>query len=677
VNRILRSLVIYVLIAILMISAVAGLATKTEKFQELTYSDLINKIESGTIRKVKFIGQSYAQGTYIENGKEMNFETILLPGSSAELLDKLTSKGVEVRIEQEQTAPWWLGFLPNVFLILLMVVLWVLFFNQLQGGGNKTLSFGKSRAKMHTESSVKVTFEDVAGVDEAKQELAEVVDFLKNPKRYASMGAKIPKGVLLVGPPGTGKTLLGRAVAGEAGVPFFSISGSDFVEMFVGVGASRVRDMFETAKRHAPCIVFIDEIDAVGRQRGAGLGGGHDEREQTLNQLLVEMDGFEANAGIIVLAATNRPDVLDPALLRPGRFDRQVVVDRPDVKGREEILEIYMKNKPIGEDVDAQTLAKMTPGFTGADLENLMNESAILATRKNKRVINREEVEEAVDRVTMGPPKARKIMSDKDRNIFAYHEAGHALVGWLLPDADPIHKVTIVGRGLAGGYTMMLPEEDRHTMTKNDLLNLITYGLGGRVAEEVVFGDVSTGAQNDLERTSKIARRMVTEWGMSEELGPIVYGKDEQQVFLGRDISHSRNYSEKVAGLIDAEIRKVVEDCYLHAKELIKENRDTLDRMVEALLDRETLSREEIDLICEGKSLADLKELDKSKEEEEKKEKEKKSKEAKADVADVQIQKDKNNVVEVQAQAVDEKETQSATVTEDTSSKPKEELDEE
>ncbi len=609
-NRILRSLAIYVLIAIIMIYGVASLATKTEKVQELAYSDLIQKIESGSIREFRFIGQSYAQGTYIENGKEVKFETILFPGASTNLLDKLTSLGVNVKIAQEQSAPWWLGFLPNVFLLLLMAVLWIVFFNQIQGGGNRTISFGKSRAKMHTESSVKVTFADVAGVDEAKQELNELVDFLKNPKRYSSMGAKIPKGILLVGPPGTGKTLLGRAVAGEAGVPFFSISGSDFVEMFVGVGASRVRDMFETAKRHAPCIVFIDEIDAVGRQRGAGLGGGHDEREQTLNQLLVEMDGFEPNTGIIVLAATNRPDVLDPALLRPGRFDRQVVVDRPDVKGREEILRIYMRNKPIAEGVNAETLAKMTPGFTGADLENLMNEAAILATRKNMREITSIEVEEAVDRVTMGPPKARKIMSQKDRSIFAYHEAGHALVGKMLPGGDPVHKVTIVGRGLAGGYTMTLPEEDRHTMTKNDLFNMITYVLGGRVAEDVVFGDVSTGAQNDLERTSKMARRMVTEWGMSEILGPVVFGKSEEQVFLGRDFSHTRNYSEDVAGLIDSEVRKLIGECYVKAKEIIQTNRETLDRMVEALIEKETLTREEIDLICDGKTLADLENSD-------------------------------------------------------------------
>lgn len=405
-NRIFKSLLIYVLIAVLMIFAIASLATRTEQPQELAYSDLIDRIEDGSIRQFTFIGESYATGTYVDaKNKEVRFETTLLPGAAATLLDKLTEESIDVKIEPEQTIPWWVSFLPNIFLILLMVVLWVIFFNQLQGGGNRTLSFGKSRAKMHSESAVKVTFADVAGVDEAKQELAEIVDFLKNPKKYSSMGAKIPKGVLLVGPPGTGKTLLGRAVAGEAGVPFFNISGSDFVEMFVGVGASRVRDMFETAKRHAPCIVFIDEIDAVGRQRGAGLGGGHDEREQTLNQLLVEMDGFEPNTGIIVLAATNRPDVLDPALLRPGRFDRQVVVDLPDVKGREEILQIYMRNKPLAKDVNAETLAKMTPGFTGADLENLMNEAAILATRKNLREITSVEVEEAVDRVTMGPPR--------------------------------------------------------------------------------------------------------------------------------------------------------------------------------------------------------------------------------------------------------------------------------
>jgi cell division protease FtsH len=611
VNRIFKSLLIYVLIAVLMIFAIASLATRTEQPQELAYSDLIDRIEDGSIRQFTFIGESYATGTYVDaKNKEVRFETTLLPGAAATLLDKLTEESIDVKIEPEQTIPWWVSFLPNIFLILLMVVLWVIFFNQLQGGGNRTLSFGKSRAKMHSESAVKVTFADVAGVDEAKQELAEIVDFLKNPKKYSSMGAKIPKGVLLVGPPGTGKTLLGRAVAGEAGVPFFNISGSDFVEMFVGVGASRVRDMFETAKRHAPCIVFIDEIDAVGRQRGAGLGGGHDEREQTLNQLLVEMDGFEPNTGIIVLAATNRPDVLDPALLRPGRFDRQVVVDLPDVKGREEILQIYMRNKPLAKDVNAETLAKMTPGFTGADLENLMNEAAILATRKNLREITSVEVEEAVDRVTMGPPKARKIMSEKDRKIFAYHEAGHALIGKLIPGGDPVHKVTIVGRGLAGGYTLTLPEEDRQTRTKTDLTNYIMYGLGGRVAEEIVFGDVSTGAQNDLARISKIARRMVTEWGMSEKLGPVVFGKNEEQVFLGRDLGHVRNYSEEIASLIDSEVKGLIDECYRKTKELLSENRETLDRMVEALLEKETLNREEIDLIFEGKTIADLKKRD-------------------------------------------------------------------
>lgn len=610
-NRIFKSLLIYVLIAVLMIFAIASLATRTEQPQELAYSDLIDRIEDGSIRQFTFIGESYATGTYVDaKNKEVRFETTLLPGAAATLLDKLTEESIDVKIEPERTIPWWVSFLPNIFLILLMVVLWVIFFNQLQGGGNRTLSFGKSRAKMHSESAVKVTFADVAGVDEAKQELAEIVDFLKNPKKYSSMGAKIPKGVLLVGPPGTGKTLLGRAVAGEAGVPFFNISGSDFVEMFVGVGASRVRDMFETAKRHAPCIVFIDEIDAVGRQRGAGLGGGHDEREQTLNQLLVEMDGFEPNTGIIVLAATNRPDVLDPALLRPGRFDRQVVVDLPDVKGREEILQIYMRNKPLAKDVNAETLAKMTPGFTGADLENLMNEAAILATRKNLREITSVEVEEAVDRVTMGPPKARKIMSEKDRKIFAYHEAGHALIGKLIPGGDPVHKVTIVGRGLAGGYTLTLPEEDRQTRTKTDLTNYIMYGLGGRVAEEIVFGDVSTGAQNDLARISKIARRMVTEWGMSEKLGPVVFGKNEEQVFLGRDLGHVRNYSEEIASLIDSEVKGLIDECYRKTKELLSENRETLDRMVEALLEKETLNREEIDLIFEGKTIADLKKRD-------------------------------------------------------------------
>lgn len=496
------------------------------------------------------------------------------------------------------TVPMWIQYLPTVLLILMLVAFWFMFMQQSQGGGGNrnVMNFGKSRAKMATPDKKKVTFEDVAGADEEKAELAEIVDFLKQPKRYIEMGARIPKGVLLVGPPGTGKTLLAKAIAGEAGVPFFSISGSDFVEMFVGVGASRVRDLFDQAKKNSPCIIFIDEIDAVGRQRGAGLGGGHDEREQTLNQLLVEMDGFGANEGIIMIAATNRPDILDPALLRPGRFDRQILVGAPDVKGREEILKVHSKNKPLAEEVKMNILAKRTPGFTGADLENLMNESALLAVRKSKNLIGMEELEEAVTRVIAGPEKKSRVIAEEDRRLTAYHEAGHAVVMKLLPTADPVHQISIIPRGMAGGYTMHLPEKDTAYMSKTKLEDEIVGLLGGRVAEKLIIGDISTGAKNDIDRATTIARKMVMDYGMSG-LGPIAFGSGHDEVFLGRDLGKGRNFSEEVAFEIDKEIRKFIDEGYKEAETLLSDNLTKLHAVAKALLEKEKLEADEFEEI--------------------------------------------------------------------------------
>ncbi len=489
------------------------------------------------------------------------------------------------------------GFLPFIVLALFLFII----LRQAQNGGSQALSFGRSRAKMLSENRPKVTFNDVAGVDEAKEELGEIVEFLKYPKKFQALGARIPKGVLLLGPPGSGKTLLARAIAGEAGVPFFSISGSDFVEMFVGVGASRVRDLFDQAKKSAPCIVFIDEIDAVGRQRGAGLGGGHDEREQTLNQLLVEMDGFDQNTGVILIAATNRPDVLDPALLRPGRFDRQIVVDRADVKGRQKILEVHARNKPLSKEVKLEILAKRTPGFSGADLENLLNEAALLAARRNKTVIEMNDCDEAIDRVMVGPERKSIVMSQKEKEITAYHESGHAIIGGLTDKGDPIHKVTIIPRGMALGITWSLPEDDRHSQTKEELLATITRALGGRLAEEIKFKDVTTGASNDFEKATELARRMVTQYGMSDTLGPIQYGRGNHQVFLGRDLGEERNYSEEIASKIDAEVRRIIEGCYDRGRKLLGENWDKVERMVASLLEYETVEADEVKAILEGR----------------------------------------------------------------------------
>ena len=495
--------------------------------------------------------------------------------------------------------PWWISFLPFVFMIIVFVIFWFVIMQQTQGGGNKVMSFGKSRARLHQDEKNQVTFDNVAGADEEKDELKEIVEFLKNPRKFIELGARIPKGVLLVGPPGTGKTLLAKAVAGEAGVPFFSISGSDFVEMFVGVGASRVRDLFEQAKKSSPCIVFIDEIDAVGRHRGAGMGGGHDEREQTLNQLLVEMDGFAVNEGIIILAATNRPDILDPALLRPGRFDRRVVVGIPDVKGREEIIKVHSRGKPLAKEVDLKVLAKRTPGFTGADIENMLNEAAILAARRDVKEIGMSEMEEAITRVLAGPEKKSRIVTEKDKRLVAYHEAGHAVVAKLLPNADPVHQVSIVPRGQAGGYTLTLPKEDKNYISRSELQDEITMLLGGRVAEHLVLNDISTGATNDLQRATQIARKMVTEYGMSDSMGPISYN-NQDEVFLGRDYGHTRSYSEEVASLIDTEVKRLVEEGFDQAKLLLQDNLNRLHKVAEALLEREKLEAEEFEVIFEA-----------------------------------------------------------------------------
>lgn len=601
-NKLLRGISIYLLIAIIAVSIVSNLYSPATPAKELYYSELLQYIDEDRVASVRLVGDQHIDGR-LKDGT--SFMAVIPMGKMSDIADRLEARNVQLEAELPPTPPWWMALLPNLIFVVLLAVVWLFIMNQMQGGNNRAMSFGKSRARLHQEDKPKVTFDHVAGVDEAKQELAEIVEFLKHPKKFNDLGAKIPKGVLLVGPPGTGKTLLARAVAGEAGVPFFSISGSEFVEMFVGVGASRVRDLFDNAKKNSPCLIFIDELDAVGRQRGAGLGGGHDEREQTLNQLLVEMDGFEVNSGIIIMAATNRADVLDPALLRPGRFDRKVVVDRPDLQGRTAILKIHSRNKPLDSSVDLSVLARRTPGFSGADLESLLNESAILAARANRKVITMKDAEEAIDRVLMGPEKKNRVMSELDREVFAYHEAGHAVVAHFSKHGDPVHKVTIVGRGGAGGYTMMLPEEERFVSSRSKLLDDLVNLLGGRAAEELALDEISTGAQNDLERVTRIARKMVMEWGMSPKLGPLTFGRPngEDLVFLGRDISRERNYSEEVAAVIDQEVRRLVESSYEEAMTLLSDNRDKLDQVANALLDRETLTREEFLALMEGQEL--------------------------------------------------------------------------
>lgn len=598
-NRFFKNVTFYLLIIIVAIWMIDYYSASTVSKTDITYSAFMKHVQQDEVKQVTIV-DNVISGK-LKDGKD--FSTVAPSDDS--LIPTLRARDIEIKAELPPQPPWWTTILSSLLPMLLIVGIWFMLMQQSQGGGGRVMNFGKSRARRYDEDNIKITFKDVAGADEAKQELEEVVEFLKHPKKYNDLGAKIPKGVLLYGPPGTGKTLLAKAVAGEAGVPFFSISGSDFVEMFVGVGASRVRDLFEQAKKSAPCIVFIDEIDAVGRQRGAGLGGGHDEREQTLNQLLVEMDGFGANEGIIMIAATNRPDILDPALLRPGRFDRQIVVDRPDIKGRQEILKVHVKGKPISPEVELGVIARRTPGFTGADLSNLVNEAALMAARKNKNKIDMPEMEEAAERVIMGPERRSRVISDKEKRLTAYHEGGHTLVGMLLDNTDPVHKVTIIPRGRAGGYTWSLPKEDRYYATRSEMLDELKVLLGGRVAEALVLKEISSGASNDLQRATSLARQMICEYGMSPELGPMTFGHRQDQVFLGRDIGRDKDYSEEVAAKIDKEIRKFIDEAYQKTESLLNENMDKLHLIADALIERETLEGEEIDQLMKyGKILS-------------------------------------------------------------------------
>lgn len=600
-DRALKNIAIYVLIVLLALFAIKMTSAPQEKAEELSYSQFYNKVQSEQVKSasIEVDDLVYNITAELKNGDKVTTQATKESG-----IDKLMlNKKVKMDADKVPPPPWWTSVLTTLFPILILIAFLLFIMNQTQGGGNKVMQFGKSKARMMSGEDVKISFKDVAGAEEAKEEMSEVVEFLKNPQKFMKIGAKIPKGVLLFGAPGTGKTLMAKAVAGEAGVPFFSISGSDFVEMFVGVGAARVRDLFEQAKKNAPCIVFIDEIDAVGRHRGAGLGGGHDEREQTLNQLLVEMDGFSTNEGIIVMASTNRPDILDPALLRPGRFDRHILIDRPDVKGREAILNVHVKDKPLAEDVDLEILAKRTPGFTGADLANLVNEAALLSARRNKETVGMEEMEESIERVIAGPEKKTRVISEKEKRLVAYHEAGHALVGHSLPHTDKLHKISIIPRGRAGGYTLLLPEEDRNYITKSHMLDEVATLLGGRVAEALILNDISTGAQNDLERASSIVRKMITEYGMSEELGPLTFGHKDEEVFLGKDISKDRNYSDAIAYAIDKEASQYMESGYQKAEEILKEHIDELHKVAEALMIKETLEAHEFEQIMEGKEL--------------------------------------------------------------------------
>ena len=597
-NRFFKNVTFYLLIIIVAIWMIDYYSASTVSKTDITYSAFMKHVQQDEVKQVTIV-DNVISGK-LKDGKD---SSTVAPNDDS-LIPTLRARDIEIKAELPPQPPWWTTILSSLLPMLLIVGIWFMLMQQSQGGGGRVMNFGKSRARRYDEDNIKITFKD-AGADEAKQELEEVVEFLKHPKKYNDLGAKIPKGVLLYGPPGTGKTLLAKAVAGEAGVPFFSISGSDFVEMFDGVGASRVRDLFEQAKKSAPCIVFIDEIDAVGRQRGAGLGGGHDEREQTLNQLLVEMDGFGANEGIIMIAATNRPDILDPALLRPGRFDRQIVVDRPDIKGRQEILKVHVKGKPISPEVELGVIARRTPGFTGADLSNLVNEAALMAARKNKNKIDMPEMEEAAERVIMGPERRSRVISDKEKRLTAYHEGGHTLVGMLLDNTDPVHKVTIIPRGRAGGYTLSLPKEDRYYATRSEMLDELKVLLGGRVAEALVLKEISSGASNDLQRATSLARQMICEYGMSPELGPMTFGHRQDQVFLGRDIGRDKDYSEEVAAKIDKEIRKFIDEAYQKTESLLNENMDKLHLIADALIERETLEGEEIDQLMKyGKILS-------------------------------------------------------------------------
>lgn len=589
-SKFVRNVSLYLLIIIVAVSIIDAFTTNKSDKSEISYTNFMNQVEEKKVDAV----QITADHAIVGQLKDGTSFTSYAPTDSA-LMPALRDAEVNVIAKPPEQPSWWMNLLSSILPILILIGVWFFIMQQTQGGGGRVMNFGKSHAKMHGEGKIKVSFKDVAGEDEAKEELAEIVEFLRNPSKYNNIGAKIPKGVLLFGPPGTGKTLLARAVAGEAGVPFFSISGSDFVEMFVGVGASRVRDLFSQAKKNAPCIIFIDEIDAVGRQRGAGLGGGHDEREQTLNQLLVEMDGFGSNQGIITIAATNRPDILDPALLRPGRFDRQITVDRPDLRGRRAILEVHAKGKPLGKDVDLDVIAKKTPGFTGADLGNLLNEAALLAARADKKVINMPELEEASEKVCFGPERRSHIISEKEKRLTAVHESGHALIASLLPEADPVHKVTIIPRGRAGGYTMMLPEEDRSYETKSYYLAQIRVALGGRAAEEIVFHEISSGASGDLQSVTRIVRQMITRLGMSTKLGPMVFGEQQEQVFLGKNLGHDRNYGEGVAELIDKEMHDMVSEAYADVLRMLREHIDALQNMAKALMEVETINHQQVE----------------------------------------------------------------------------------
>ena len=589
-SKFVRNVALYLLVIIVAVTVVDSfIGNKTDK-SEITYTNFLTQVQQKKVDSVQITADHSITGQ-LKDGSSF---TTYAPTDAA-LMPALKDSDVNVVAKPPEQPSWWMSALASIVPVLILVVVFFFFMQQTQGGGSRVMNFGKSHAKMHGEGKVKVSFKDVAGADEAKEELSEIVEFLRNPAKYNAIGAKIPKGVLLFGPPGTGKTLLARAVAGEAGVPFFSISGSDFVEMFVGVGASRVRDLFAQAKKNAPCIIFIDEIDAVGRQRGAGLGGGHDEREQTLNQLLVEMDGFGANEGIITIAATNRPDILDPALLRPGRFDRQITVDRPDLRGRVAILNVHAKGKPLSKDVDLKTIAKKTPGFTGADLSNLLNEAALLAARADKKIITMAELEEASEKVAFGPERRSHVISEKEKRLTAVHESGHALVAYLLPEADPVHKVTIIPRGRAGGYTMMLPDEDRSYETKSYYLAQIRVALGGRAAEQIVFNEISSGASGDLQNVTHIVRQMITRLGMSPKLGPMVFGEQQDQVFLGKSLGHERNYGEGVAELIDKEMHDLVTTAYDDVIRMLEEHRDALNHMAATLMEVETINHKQVE----------------------------------------------------------------------------------
>ena len=589
-SKFVRNVALYLLVIIVAVTVVDSfIGNKTDK-SEITYTNFLTQVQQKKVDSVQITADHSITGQ-LKDGSSF---TTYAPTDAA-LMPALKDSDVNVVAKPPEQPSWWMSALASIVPVLILVVVFFFFMQQTQGGGSRVMNFGKSHAKMHGEGKVKVSFKDVAGADEAKEELSEIVEFLRNSAKYNAIGAKIPKGVLLFGPPGTGKTLLARAVAGEAGVPFFSISGSDFVEMFVGVGASRVRDLFAQAKKNAPCIIFIDEIDAVGRQRGAGLGGGHDEREQTLNQLLVEMDGFGANEGIITIAATNRPDILDPALLRPGRFDRQITVDRPDLRGRVAILNVHAKGKPLSKDVDLKTIAKKTPGFTGADLSNLLNEAALLAARADKKIITMAELEEASEKVAFGPERRSHVISEKEKRLTAVHESGHALVAYLLPEADPVHKVTIIPRGRAGGYTMMLPDEDRSYETKSYYLAQIRVALGGRAAEQIVFNEISSGASGDLQNVTHIVRQMITRLGMSSKLGPMVFGEQQDQVFLGKSLGHERNYGEGVAELIDKEMHDLVTTAYDDVIRMLEEHRDALNHMAAALMEVETINHKQVE----------------------------------------------------------------------------------